>query len=501
MQCTLRNQWICRFCVHSASESQKSCVEDLASYLPKFGQLLNRTSSKEFWNFRRQIFIFPNLATVQWMSNTIASSDRGEDRHIPEIPCHKDRSKSIPRKQKSSVTRLQILPNGDLVSENTFVFENVWNICPNRKVEMPYFRVLWIFARKGGGQSPARKWPWLISLQTCQISNWYDFLGKALGRFANALQCQRSQQLSANSLGLWKTMSKDSIRNSWVSERTTTAPPVTHVDARILHVQEVDHPMDQECHYGLTTSSKWRTWRFFRQQFNSVQRVNTWRLSIDICDKPPWTQGNSYETGNFAKEMTRKSKTKIQREEWSSWVVARCCHGWRWWSKRDWRAKVPASSGTFQRRSSNCLRVDRFAEKINLSKSPGARTQRNHDFAEELQSPNLRQRKGVCLGVMLSGIFGKNFPLWFLPFCVQTRVVVHSSEWFLLSYCDSQSSDCLLSWCVVLLVARFFVFVPGVIPAYPKCCQTSRLWKGEALECVGCLLRPRCPKPCESRHS
>ena len=168
---TLRNQWICRFCVHSASESQKSCVEDLASYLPKFGQLLNRTSSKEFRNFRRQIFIFPNLATVQWMSNTIASSDRGEDRHIPEIPCHKDRSKSIPRKQKSSVTRLQILPNGDLVSENTFVFENVWNICPNKKVEMPCFRVLWIFARKGGGQSPARKWPWLISLQTCQISN------------------------------------------------------------------------------------------------------------------------------------------------------------------------------------------------------------------------------------------------------------------------------------------------------------------------------------------
>lgn len=207
------------FCVHSASESQKSCVEDLASYLPKFGQLLNRTSSKEFWNFRRQIFIFPNLATVQWTSNTIASSDRGEDRHIPEIPCHKDRSKSIPRKQKSSVTRLQILPNGDLVSENTFVFENVWNIRPNKTVEMPCFRVLWIFARKGGGQSPARKWPWLISLQTCQISNLYNFLGKALGRFANALQCQRSQQLSANSLGLWKTISKDSIQNSWVSEK------------------------------------------------------------------------------------------------------------------------------------------------------------------------------------------------------------------------------------------------------------------------------------------
>ena len=108
-----------------------------------------------------------------------------------------------------------------------------------------------------------------------------------------------------------------------------------------------------------------------------------------------------------AKQRYKDKKVKATAErwscmrqvEWSKWVVARCCHGWRWWSKRDWRAKVPASSGTFQRRSSNCLRVDRF-EKINLSKSPWARTQRNHDFAEELQSPNLRQRKGVCLSSM-----------------------------------------------------------------------------------------------------
>lgn len=182
----------------------------------------------------------------------------------------------------------------------------------------------------------------------------------------------------------------------------------------------------------------------------------------------------------------------MRQEEWSKWVVARCCHGWRWWSKRDWRAKVPASSGTFQRRSSNCLRVDRFEEKINLSKS---------SWGPDAKEPRLCRRTPITKSKAEKRSLPRCHVVWdfwqefsaLVSSFLRTKQGGGAFVWVISSF---------LLWLPIIWLSPFLMcFVPGVIPAYPKCCQTSRLWKGEALECVGCLLRPRCPKPCESRHS